>query len=98
MPPRPRTASDAEILQATGRAIARLGPARLTLAAVAQEVGLAPATLVQRFGSKRGLLLALAAEAVAGVEVCFAGVRKAHPSPLDALLAAATEMTRHTQT
>jgi AcrR family transcriptional regulator len=98
MAPRPRTASDTEILEATGRAIARLGPARLTLAAVAQEVGLSPATLVQRFGSKRGLLLALAKEAVAGVEGCFAAVRAAHPSPLDALLAAATEMTRHTQT
>jgi AcrR family transcriptional regulator len=38
----------------------RLGPSRFTLAAVAKAVGLAPATLVQRFGSKRGLLLALA--------------------------------------
>ena len=60
MCPRPRAASDADILDATARAMARLGPARLTLADVAREAGLSPATLVQRFGSKRGLLLAVA--------------------------------------
>jgi AcrR family transcriptional regulator len=98
MCPRPRAATDAEILAAAGRAIARLGPARLTLADVGREVGLSPATLVQRFGSKRGLLLALAKGAVESVEDCFVAVRAAHPSPLAALLAAATEMTRHTKT
>ena len=60
MSPRPRTVSDQAILAATARVIGDLGPAKLTLARVASEVGLAPATLVQRFGSKRGLLLALA--------------------------------------
>lgn len=42
------------------RVIGRVGPARLTLAEVGREVGLAPATLTQRFKTKRGLLLALA--------------------------------------
>lgn len=51
--------SDQAILAAATRVIGRVGPARLTLAAVAKEAGLAPATLVQRFGSKRGLLLGL---------------------------------------
>src|SRR5262245_51873522 len=96
MAPRPRTASDEEILEAAGRAVGRLGPARLTLADVASEVGLSPAALVQRFGSKRGLLLALAGQGAEGGAGCFAAVRAAHPSPLEALLAAATEMTRHT--
>jgi AcrR family transcriptional regulator len=91
---RPRTTTDAEILDAAGRAVARLGPARLTLADVAREAGLAPATLVQRFGSKRGLLLALAAQAAGSVGDCFAAVRAAHTSPLAALVAAATEMAR----
>lgn len=59
--PRPRTVSDEEVLAATARLIGRLGPGRLTLGAVAGEVGLSPATLVQRFGSKRALLLAVAA-------------------------------------
>jgi AcrR family transcriptional regulator len=92
---RPRTASDADILDGAARAISRLGPARLTLADVASEVGLAPATLIQRFGSKRGLLLGLAQRARATAEGCFAAARLASPSPLGALLIAATDMARH---
>jgi AcrR family transcriptional regulator len=82
------------VLTAASRAIGRLGPGRLTLADVAREAGLAPATLVQRFGSKRGLLLALVEFGLAGVDGCFAAVRAAHRSPLVALVAAATDMTR----
>ena len=93
--PRPKTASDAAVLGAAYRVISRLGPARLTLADVAREAKLSPATLVQRFGSKRGLLLALAKIEAGAVGDCFAAVRAAHGSPLAALLAAATEMTRH---
>ena len=89
--------SNADILNAAGRVISQLGPVKLTLADVAREVGLAPATLVQRFGSKRGLLLALAESAAASVDDCFAAVRAAHAKPLEALVAAATEMTRHVQ-
>src|SRR5215471_1895575 len=55
---RHKTTPDADVLAATIRVISRLGPGRLTLAEVARESGLSPATLVQRFGSKRGLLLA----------------------------------------
>lgn len=95
MSPRPRTIPDADILAAASRAIGRLGPARFTLADVAAEAGLAPATLVQRFGSKRGLLLALVEFGAAGVDACFAAVRSAHRSPLAALVAAATDVTRH---
>jgi AcrR family transcriptional regulator len=98
MSPRPRTISDEDVLAAAQRAISRIGPARLTLADVAREAGLHPATLVQRFGSKRGLLLALARQAAGSVDACFAAVRAAHASPLEALLAAATEMTRYTNT
>lgn len=60
MSPRHRSVSDEQILAATARMIGRVGPVRLTLAHVAREVGLAPATLIQRFGSKRKLLLSLA--------------------------------------
>jgi AcrR family transcriptional regulator len=96
--PRPRKVEDAAILEAAQRAISTRGPARFTLADVAREVGLSPATLVQRFGSKRGLLLAMAREGVEYVGACFAAVRAAHRSPLRALVAAATEMPRHTAT
>jgi AcrR family transcriptional regulator len=58
---RPRLISDDAILDATRQVLAELGPAKLTLAAVGARVGLAPPTLMQRFGNKRGLLLASAA-------------------------------------
>lgn len=85
MSPRPRLVPDSEILLATTRVIERVGPARLTLAEVAQEVGLAPATLVQRFGSKRGLLLAMASRGTAGVREEFAAIRARARSPLRAI-------------
>jgi AcrR family transcriptional regulator len=78
---------------ATTRVISSVGPARLTLVDVAKETGLAPATLLQRFGSKRGLLLAVAEHGMAGVGDCFARVRAAHASPLEALMASFEEMT-----
>jgi AcrR family transcriptional regulator len=65
------------------------GPARLTLAHVAREVGVAPATLMQRFGSKRGLLLALAKQGTSATGEQYAAIRAAHRSPLAALLAVA---------
>lgn len=85
---RPRTTSDEAILEATARAIGRHGPQGLTLAAVAREAGLAPATLVQRFGSKRGLLLAFAAHATRTAGLSFERAREEHGSPLAALRAA----------
>lgn len=98
MSPRPRTIDDGAILQAAATTISRVGPSNFTLADVAKSVGLSPATLVQRFGSKRGLMLALAEHGVAGVDACFAAVRAAHSQPLEALMAAATEMTRFVDT
>jgi len=95
MTPRPRTIDDAAILEAAGRIISRQGPTKFTLADIATEVGLSAATLVQRFGSKRRLMLALACSARDSVEACFNLVRASNPTPLAALLAAATEMTRY---
>ena len=97
MSPRPRTKDDAAILDAAGRIITRLGPAKFTLADVAREVGLSAATLVQRFGSKRRLMLALAESARDSVDACFDAVRSLHASPLQALIAGATEMTKFVQ-
>jgi AcrR family transcriptional regulator len=91
---RPRTVADADILMALHAVVGRIGPTRMTLADVASEVGLSAATLVQRFGSKRGLLLAFAKAGAETADYCFAGVRAKHASPLDALVAAATMMTR----
>ena len=68
---RPRTKSDREVLEGTVRAISRHGLARLSLADVGAEVGLAPATLVQRYGSKRELLLAVASWAAEAAAAPF---------------------------
>ena len=78
--------------------MSKVPPTRFTLAHVAREAGLAPATLVQRFGSKRGLLLAVSSQSAASMDACFDAVRQAHESPLDALLSAATEMARFSTT
>ena len=82
--PRPRTVSDADILVAAAAAVSTVGPARLTLAVVAAAAGLSPATLVQRFGSKRALLLHLARNATAQARADAAAARAATPSPLAA--------------
>jgi AcrR family transcriptional regulator len=86
MSPRTRTASDEEILEAVIRTVSRVGPSKLTLAQVAAEVGLAPATLVQRFGSKRGMLLAVSRYGIEHSDAWFAEARAANPSPLAALV------------
>ena len=85
MTPRPKTVEDSEILAAALRVVSRLGPS-LTLADVGEEIGLSPATILQRFGSKRGLLLALFRSG-AGVDDCFVAVRESTDSPLAALIA-----------
>jgi AcrR family transcriptional regulator len=96
--PRPRTVADEKIIEAAAKVIGRVGPGNLTLADVGTEAGLSAATLVQRFGSKRGLLLAMATSAAESMDACFDMVRAAHPSPLSALVAAATDITRYFDT
>ena len=93
MAPRPRLASDPEILAAVFRVVARRGPFNLTLADVAKQAGLSPAALVQRFGSKRDLLLAAAADAASGHAFLFAQAREKHASPLAALMGVADCLT-----
>jgi AcrR family transcriptional regulator len=93
MSPRPRQASDDDILRAAFRAITRVGPARLTLADVAREAGISAAAVVQRFGSKRALLLAAAADAAGGDAYIFPALRARHRSPVAALLGLADCMT-----
>lgn len=83
--PRPRKASDEQIFAAAQRAMARLGPGELTLAAVAAEAGVTAGALVQRFGSKRELLLALTGQASASPEGYLGALRRKHRSPLQTL-------------
>src|SRR5690606_23904467 len=53
-----RTVADHDILDAAIGILRRNGPAELTLALVGGAVGLSPATLVQRYGTKDALLRA----------------------------------------
>jgi AcrR family transcriptional regulator len=96
--PRPRTILDEDIIAAAAKVIGRVGPGNLTLADVGKEAGVSAATLVQRFGSKRGLLLAMATSAAESMDACFDMVRAAHTSPLAAVVAAATDITRYFDT
>jgi AcrR family transcriptional regulator len=89
--PRSRTTSNPEILDAVTRVVSRVGPARLTLADVAAEAGLAAPTLLQRFGSKRGLLLEVARHGADRLPEQFGRARQAQASPLEALLQALAE-------
>jgi AcrR family transcriptional regulator len=86
MSPRIKTASDEEILKGALEVILRVGPENLRLADVAEEVGLAPATLLQRFKSKKGLLLAVAVQGTASIVREFSEHRAQSSSALDALL------------
>ena len=86
MSPRPRETSDAQLLAATARVMERRGPADLTLADVAKEAGVVPATLIQRFGTKRNLLLATCKAGTADLPAEFAAARAKYKSPLKALV------------
>ncbi len=90
--PRSKTVTDDAVMDAALRLVERGGPAGLTFAAVGREVGLAPATVIQRFGSKKGLLLAVAGrEAGSGGEAIRLAAAR-HRSPLRALTAGLLRM------
>jgi AcrR family transcriptional regulator len=82
---RPRLIDDDAILDATCVVLAELGPVKLTLAAVGARVGLAAPTLIQRFGSKRGLLLASAARSPRMVILAAEQAEARNTSPMAAL-------------
>jgi AcrR family transcriptional regulator len=84
--PRPRETSDEEIVLATMRVMQRRSPLELTLADVAKEAGVVPATLIQRFKTKRGLLLAVCRTGPTGVADQFAAAREKYSFALTALI------------
>lgn len=87
MSPRPRKASDAEVFAAAVRVMGRVGPADLTLTAIAAEAGVTAGALVQRFGSKLALLRALSKGGAEDSANIAADIRAAHASPIAALVA-----------
>src|SRR5512141_441579 len=91
MSPRPRRLPDSAILQAAAQVVSKTGPERFTLADVGQEVGLSAATLVQRFGSKRHLMLAMLEQMTSLVNGRFAARAAEGDTPLESLYAAALD-------
>jgi AcrR family transcriptional regulator len=91
--PRPRTVTDEAILRAAAEAIGEKGPAAFTLADVGSRVGLSPATLLQRFGSKRGLLLKLAESGPEWAKQNFSRAAARGTSSRTALISALKAMT-----
>jgi AcrR family transcriptional regulator len=84
---RPRKVTDDDIYMAAQRAMSRLAPGELTLAHIAAEAGVTAGLLVQRFGSKRDLLLSLSKKFSGGTAAMFDELRAGHRSPLAALRA-----------
>jgi AcrR family transcriptional regulator len=82
MPGRHQKVTDEEVFAAAQRAMSRRGPHELTLADIAGEAGVTPGRLVQRFGSKRDLLVTLSERFAGSAGPVFAGLRAAHRSPL----------------
>lgn len=89
---RPRKVSDEQVFTAAQRVMARVGPSELTLGLIGEEAGLTAGALVQRFGSKRNLMVRMAGLLAGGIGELFAGLRAAHRSPLAAIRAYATCM------
>jgi AcrR family transcriptional regulator len=84
---RPQKASDEQVFAAAARVMARVDPAELTLAAIAAEAGVTAGALVQRFGSRRALQLALAERMARDTPDLFSTLRSRYRSPLAALRA-----------
>ena len=78
--------------------MSRLPPGELTLAAIGAEAGVTAGALVQRFGSKRALLLALARAGAESDPGTAARLIAEHGSPLKALAAYARCFTTHART
>jgi AcrR family transcriptional regulator len=85
-PGRQRT-SDDEVFAAVQRAMTKRGPHELTLADIATEAGVSPGRLVQRYGSKRALLLLLAERFAGSARAVFEVLRATHRHPLATLRA-----------
>lgn len=89
---RPRKVSDDEVYAAAMRVMSRVGPTELTLQEIAREAGVTPGALVQRFGSRRALLVSMASALSAGMEDLFSQLRARHDSSLDVIRAYAACM------
>ncbi|WP_016701057.1 TetR/AcrR family transcriptional regulator [Actinoalloteichus spitiensis] len=87
---RPRNTTDEQLIRAASETLAELGPRRLTLAEIARRAGVVPGTLVQRFGSKHGLLVAMSRASADEVPTTMREAAEGTHDPVEAIRAAAT--------
>jgi AcrR family transcriptional regulator len=92
MPGRRQKVTDEDVFAAAQRVMNRRGPHELTLAEIAAEAGVTAGRLVQRFGSKRNLLVAGSERFAESAGPVFAGLRSSHHTPLATLRAYAACM------
>jgi AcrR family transcriptional regulator len=83
---RPKLKSDDEILDSGARLMSELGPLGLTFQSLAREVGVSPATLVQRFGTKDAMTVSIAKHASKGFVQTFAELGATVKSPIERLV------------
>jgi AcrR family transcriptional regulator len=84
---RKKLISDEAVLLAAEKALRRMGAEKLTLADVGRESGIAAATLLQRFGSKRVLMLKVANARVRRVKADLERIQERNGDALDGLVA-----------
>jgi AcrR family transcriptional regulator len=87
MSPRTRLVADAQIAEHTAELLIEAGPDAVTFAEVAKRCGLAPPTLVQRFGHKDALIGAAAQALKARLVAVFNDAARIKP-PISALIEA----------
>jgi len=85
MSPRSQKVSDDDIFAAAYRVMNRVAPSDMTLGAIAEEAGVTAGLLVQRFGSKRALMVRLAALSAGASRGMIEQLRAANDSALATL-------------
>lgn len=86
---RPRSIDDDRLLDAADAQLAEAGYDGFTLQSVAARAGVSAATLIKRFGSKHGLLVAIDRRWADGIEASYAELTRRHTDPVERLRAGA---------
>lgn len=95
--PRPRLVSDEAAFAAFDAAIAEHGPNGVTLALVAERLGVTAPALMRRFGSKQGLFTAFMQHELTAQPARLSALMTAEGDPLEALLALAGHTRRYSR-
>ena len=85
--PRPKSLPDEAVLESALALMRRNGPDALSFGALAKETGLSGATLVQRFGTKPGLVKAATSHAWTQLDTATAKANETAPDGPDGIVA-----------